>query len=412
MFADKLKNSRRSPHAISLALALQISLLFAPSIFAQITPLNSDTSSLSAEDDVAIRTAVGDYINAVARKDSEALTRLWSANSPELAAHLQEIDKIFDTSERIEVKNYSIVSLFKSGDNAVVRIKADIVSDDKTTHDQVPAFNTANRLFVLRRQNNEWKFVRHDSFESYLVDSIAEMKTDSERFAAIDAYNDLNTKVFVRALITKGQKGLIAQDNPDLTVSLFNLALNFSNRSGDLSQLKSIVPNLALAYQYYGDFEKSMTFYRRALDLARESNDKGYESFVWGNIGYLNAELGDTRAMIEATRKNLSYAESVGDKVGIIRALINLGPSYRTLGDYYKAIESQIRAEKLIHDVGQVDPSILKSDMSAALLGNMALTYSKIGDVEMALEYYGKSLRLGEEIGQIDPGVMVNVVNL
>ena len=387
--------------------AVFLSLLFTLSVASQ-----DPRPVLTNETDVNL--VIRKFFQEFAAEDLEGVKGMWSIESADSIQHLKEIEKAFEEHDQIKFEDVTYSTLARGGETAVIRVRFQQTAIKSKTNQHGNIFDTHNLIFELTRQNDTWKIVRYTSAESYLADALNNVKGEAERSTFIDTHKDLDSRVFIRHLLTRGQQALKGDQNAPLSIELLELALTVANRWGDSSQLKSILPNLSQAYSASGDFDNSLNVLQRALELSREVKDPDFESKVWLSMGIAYANKGDYRKLIEATNKRLSHAEAVGDKVEMLRALINLGAGYSWLGDYYKVFECQNRAQRLMEDIGKNDPKILTSPMAAALLQSMGLLYKRMGDTEMALEYYFKSLKISEENGDLHSraGTIINMAEL
>lgn len=132
----------------------------------------------------------------------------------------------------------------------------------------------------------------------------------------------------------------------------------------------------------------------------------------YSNISYILNVKGLYTEGLRKNREAINYAEQQKDEVMLGKFLFNLGSSYNNLGEYDKALEYYLNAEKIIR----------KNDRPALIT-----VYNNIGGVfcnskhnDKALEYYNKAELLAREGHdtvelikiEINKGIAYNELNL
>src|SRR5687768_1288487 len=79
------------------------------------------SQSISEADEVAIKSVVTQFFNLYAKKDSSAVSALWSEKSQFLGGHKQELERIFAGAEQIESKNLAFGKIEVEGENVKIR---------------------------------------------------------------------------------------------------------------------------------------------------------------------------------------------------------------------------------------------------------------------------------------------------
>ena len=69
------------------------------------------------------------------------------------------------------------------------------------------------------------------------------------------------------------------------------------------------------------------------MKIAKEIGDRAGEGGAYGNLGISYRSVGDYQKAIEYHEKRLKIAKAIGDRAGEGRAYGNLGNAYQSLGD-------------------------------------------------------------------------------
>ena len=164
------------------------------------------------------------------------------------------------------------------------------------------------------------------------------------------------------------------------SIKYYKEALEIAKDTGD----KVLEPRCCggLGYSYYrkGDLNKAIEYYKEALEIAKDTGDKVGESRCYVGLGFPYYRKGDFKKTIEYHEKGLEIAKDTGDKVGESRCHIGLGYAYCGLRDFKKTIEYFLKAEKIIKEMEE--NYYLKE-----IHRNLFLAYEKIEEYENAEKY-------------------------
>ena len=89
----------------------------------------------------------------------------------------------------------------------------------------------------------------------------------------------------------------------------------------------------------------------------------------------------------------IKIREEIGDKLGMAYSLINIGNTYRNIGDYNKPLDYYTRSLIILEELDG-------KGMAGYCLMNIGIVYAYQGNYEKALEYYEKSLNIQEEMAK------------
>jgi tetratricopeptide (TPR) repeat protein len=126
------------------------------------------------------------------------------------------------------------------------------------------------------------------------------------------------------------------------------------------------------------DRVRSIDYFKQALAVAEEINDKADMANYLLAIGNTQSVLGDWEAADNNYIRALELAELAKDKALELKCLINIGRSFNAAGMYHQAIKAMGRAITLSKETGD--------------LVNLASCYNSIGGAHLRLNNYSVAL--------------------
>lgn len=126
------------------------------------------------------------------------------------------------------------------------------------------------------------------------------------------------------------------------------------------------------------DRVRSIDYFKQALAVAEEINDKADMANYLLAIGNTQSVLGDWEAADNNYIRVLELAELAKDKALELKCLINIGRSFNAAGMYPQAIKAMGRAITLSKETGD--------------LVNLASCYNSIGGAHLRLNNYSVAL--------------------
>lgn len=159
----------------------------------------------------------------------------------------------------------------------------------------------------------------------------------------------------------------------------------------DLGAAGRHLGNLALIYYRLNQQEQALTYFNRALDLARQDNDHLTQSGLLGNIGNILRELKRFEEALAHIRQALELAATIDDLRGRGIWLGNLGLVYDDLGKTRRAISHHQESVQIARDLN--DRRGL-----ATRLSNLGNSYLSVGEPSQALRCYEEACTLSEEL--------------
>jgi CHAT domain-containing protein/Flp pilus assembly protein TadD len=140
-----------------------------------------------------------------------------------------------------------------------------------------------------------------------------------------------------------------------------------------------------------GDYAKGNTFFRLALQIAREEHQPFLEASALGDLGLVymrRQQYGEANDWFSASRK---MAQALGNRTLISKMTGNLGWCYYKLGDFDRALSLFTEAEALTAQLG------LARDRQI-WLNFIGTIYSDRGDYIAAEDYHQKALAIAREL--------------
>ena len=148
---------------------------------------------------------------------------------------------------------------------------------------------------------------------------------------------------------------------------------------------------LGMTYWYMGRYQQAITSHEQALEIARETGNRGSEGTCLGNIGTCYSFIGEIPRAIEFYEQALQIAREIGNHDSMGVWLHNLGNCYRDLGEMKRAIDYYEKTQKTEREA---------SDRAGEglLLGNLGTYYRDLGETPHAIQHHQKALEIAREI--------------
>ena len=183
-----------------------------------------------------------------------------------------------------------------------------------------------------------------------------------------------------------------------------NEALANANKIDDAPLKIGALRMLGIVYSRKGDFQQSLKYFQKALDIAVENDIKEGLLRCYLNIGIVYSNLGDFSMAIEHYQKALDISEETKDNNGRMLCYNSIGAYYNSQGNYPKATEYFQKSYVLAEEFGQ------KRDMATSLNNLANIEYIQ-ENYSKSLEYLHQSLKIDEEIGNTG-GVATELYNI
>jgi CHAT domain-containing protein/TPR repeat protein len=359
-----------------------------------------------------IRVVVVSYLQSMADKNGHMFPVGLEADNTFREKDLEFRKRVWEKFVKIEVDEITFTKLLVEPATAFVFVTVKTAGTSADSGLTSSIFDSINRVILLKELNDRWTIVRHESLESHLAKSVLAVRTEPERLPILDSYQGLDVGVLVTSLLEYSRVLLDENEDYSSAGEVASLAKLVAQRSGRNELMKLVLPELGRSLLWAGDFGESLNVFQAALAIADETNDRSVAARVWLGMSLVYSELGDLGNAIATARKRLHYSESIGDKAGMVKSLINIGNFCSSRSDFICAMESQTRALKIVEEISKDDPAVLRSSMHSALLRSIGILYYRAGGLEQALEFYRRALSISEQAGRSDPGMLINIGNV
>lgn len=144
---------------------------------------------------------------------------------------------------------------------------------------------------------------------------------------------------------------------------------------------------------YTGNFERSVAFEERAAEAAAAADAERLLAAIYNNIAGAKIELGDAPAAVDAFERSRERWQAIGNRVGEVVPLGNIGYTKTKLGEFDAAREYLEESARLGGRLGMDGHRTYMWRYLADLDIN-------VGELERARDYAERSLELATEINQ------------
>ncbi len=169
-------------------------------------------------------------------------------------------------------------------------------------------------------------------------------------------------------------------------------ALQIARQSNDKNEEATALSLLGVVEWYRGNHSKALEYYSQSLTIASEIGDRAGEGRTLNNIAVVYSAQGNYGKALTYYTNSLQRARELGDRRAEGNALSNMGNIHYLQGDYSRAMDDYTQTLKMFQELGDRRGE----GMTFNSLGSV---YRSHGDYERALEYYTKSLRVKQDLG-------------
>jgi len=165
--------------------------------------------------------------------------------------------------------------------------------------------------------------------------------------------------------------------------------------SKKLEEEESMQHNYHVAHIFMlkGQFEKSIEYYQRALEMA-EGDDLSGMVLCQSGMGDTYRKMGQFMKSLESYTLSIEILQELGTENGMDRLCYNLAIIYQHLARYDEAIRNlfaSLEISRKIHNLDQMGHTYQAA-------GSI---YLQMEDFEKALEYHRKGLAIHEQVGDV-----------
>ncbi|MCX8173843.1 MAG: DUF2791 family P-loop domain-containing protein [Thermoplasmata archaeon] len=154
--------------------------------------------------------------------------------------------------------------------------------------------------------------------------------------------------------------------------------------------------NLGGVYDDLGEYQKAMEFFEISKKIYEEIGDLDGVASVYNNIGVIYYRIcEEPEKTIEFFKKYLEIAERTGEKGSTALALFNIGSVYQKVEDPGAALEYYQRAYEIAAEIDD-------KKMVSAILNSISTCLASQGKIDKAMELAQRAVDAAEETGSQD----------
>ncbi len=157
----------------------------------------------------------------------------------------------------------------------------------------------------------------------------------------------------------------------------------------------AIKGNIGRVYQSLMNPALSLEYYRQALEVHKQLNNKSEMAVVYGNMGTLYSELKDYEQSLAYYEQSLETYRSLQNNLGIASVLSNIGNLYYFQGDYTRTLDYYKQVEAILDETGA-------TVYWAYLMNNMGMIYLETGDYAEAEAKFKSALEIAETVNSLE----------
>ncbi len=156
----------------------------------------------------------------------------------------------------------------------------------------------------------------------------------------------------------------------------------------------AVIGQMGSLYQGFGEYDKAISSYQKALNFAKTANDLRDVATVLHQFGMLHHDQGRYDEAGEHYRKAIEIMERTGDISGTAKTLHQLGMLHHDQDRYNEAVEHYRKAMEIMERTGDISGT-------AKTLHQIGVLHHDQGRYAEALAHYQRSLEITEKIGDI-----------
>jgi tetratricopeptide (TPR) repeat protein len=186
---------------------------------------------------------------------------------------------------------------------------------------------------------------------------------------------------------------VIRFEQPDEARAVLQRALETAREANDRSEEATSFNNLAILEEVAGNLNTSLAHYKRSLDLLRDLDDRRKLASTLNNMAVLLGKRGENDEAQQAWREALSILEQLGDTSTLASTHNNIGIFLERRGDPQAAIrhyKDAIGIQEKLGDLGEL----------TIFFGNLAHVYRSLDQRADAVRALERRLALQEQSGE------------
>jgi tetratricopeptide (TPR) repeat protein len=150
--------------------------------------------------------------------------------------------------------------------------------------------------------------------------------------------------------------------------------------------------------QYYwqkASYSLALAYYKKALPLAQEMNDKKWQARILNYLGVIYENKGDFELSLTHHFKALRIRENLKNKSEIAKSYINLGIAYASSGQDKKGLEYYFKTLEICKQL-----KIKEERMECHTLYHISTSYRRLKKYTEAIQFATQALQKAESIAE------------
>jgi CHAT domain-containing protein/TPR repeat protein len=355
-------------------------------------------SRAQSNDAADVRNLIERLFGLYQQKDLNQLISHWNEKSPFLAENKKILQDEFAAYEKIVVNGFDIRKMEIEGDEASLRVLAEMTLTRSHMVKPGEKIEKKNRTIELVNEGGVWKVWKFVASEEELAAAIIDARTEEERKALMERAPELLSSDLAAALIRRNYPAVGDKGNYQRALAINQLARKLAEQTGDHSVIAEALMNAGYIHGWVGTPEKfpelALEYLRKYLKIGEEFGFKDVIAKALIRSGVILFFQSEFSQAAELYQKGLKLAEELGDFKLMAQAMNNLSIIRREDGDYAKSLELALKSLKILENQINSNPNWA---LLSKALQNIGSTFASQDNLEQALAYYQKALEAAEK---------------
>ena len=152
-----------------------------------------------------------------------------------------------------------------------------------------------------------------------------------------------------------------------------------------------LLSKLADFYASISDYQKSIEYIEKSLQISQETENQLSESILLSNLAIALRRLGNYKKAIKYQELSLTISRKIGYQIGIANSLGDLANAYSELNEDQKA-------DEFYKEALQIFRGVKDQQGEHTVLGNLGNFYNKLGESKSAIKSYKHSLKIARKM--------------
>jgi tetratricopeptide (TPR) repeat protein len=227
------------------------------------------------------------------------------------------------------------------------------------------------------------------AFEAYLTDPELSLRCAYE---AIEISRQVGYLAGEAEALRQVGIVLWAQGKYSSALKNFMAGLRLAEKTNDKQIIADITGNIGLVYHGLADFDQSLDYHKKSLEMQRELNNTPRQSVSMNNMGDVQRARKNYTEAISYYTQALHMREQAKNMSGVATNQRNIGNVYEELGDFSRAMEQYTLSLHLSDSLRE------KRGMSQCRY-SLASVYFRQKKYEMAKRFLMESISISKEAG-------------